>query len=111
MWNSRIARSQATTMKIRNRNGRSHAAFSALDTMLGPFASATSRSLAGFLFRGEINPLDKYWQVAFVRQFAARAAVGDAEKAPSAVMPGLDLGIHDFPYQERRRGWPGQARP
>src|SRR4051795_365550 len=50
MWYSRIARSQATTMKIRNRNGRTHAAFSALDTMLGPFASATSRSLAISLF-------------------------------------------------------------
>src|SRR5882724_5227017 len=50
MWNSRIARSQATTMKIRNKNGRSHAAFSALDTPLGPFASATSLSLSDRLF-------------------------------------------------------------
>ena len=32
--NTRMVRSQATTMKIRNRNGRTHAAFSAFDTPL-----------------------------------------------------------------------------
>jgi hypothetical protein len=59
-----MVRSQATTMKIRNRNGRTHAAFSIFDT-LAPFGSATSRSRMDRLFRVKINPLDKYWQASF----------------------------------------------
>src|SRR6266496_5353577 len=56
-----MVRSQITTMKIRNRNGRTHAAFSALDTTFGAFNSATLLSrLAGSCFREEINLLDKY---------------------------------------------------
>src|SRR5436190_22934286 len=40
-----MVRSQTTTMNSRNRNGRTHAAFSAFDTLLSRFSSATSRSL------------------------------------------------------------------
>src|SRR5258705_492222 len=65
--NSRIVRSQATTMKIRNKNGRIHGAFSAFDTPPGPSGSATLRSLA-FSFRAQINPLDKYCLVFLLRQ-------------------------------------------
>src|SRR5690242_13240686 len=62
-----MAKSQATTMKIRNRTGRTHAAFSALvtepdtdlDSAAGPPVSATPRSLIVLIAR-EINPLDKY---------------------------------------------------
>jgi len=46
-----MARSQATTMKIRNKNGRIHGALSAFDTPPGPFGSATLHSLA-FSFSG-----------------------------------------------------------
>src|ERR1700754_2653566 len=60
MWNRRIARSHATTMTIRNRNGRTHAAFSNFDRPEGLFASATSRSLCSLCVRAEINSLDKY---------------------------------------------------
>src|SRR3979411_1427242 len=59
-----MVRSQATTMNSRNKNGRTHAAFSAFDTPLSRFSSATSRSLM-IVFFGEINPLDKYWQAGF----------------------------------------------
>src|SRR6187399_2122542 len=59
-----MVRSHATTMNSRNRNGRSHAAFSAFDKPLSRFGSATSRSLTVFS-GGEINPLDKYWQAGF----------------------------------------------
>src|ERR1700737_1721339 len=54
-----MVKSQATTMKIRNKKGRIHAAFSALDIPPGPFGSATLRSLVYRLFV-QINPLDKY---------------------------------------------------
>jgi hypothetical protein len=54
-----MVRSQATTMKIRNRNGLIHAAFSALDTPPEAFGSATLLFLVYMLIR-EINPLDKY---------------------------------------------------
>src|SRR5882724_1704714 len=76
-----MVKSQATTMKIRNRNGRSHAAFSALDTPLSRFSSATSRSLLGRLFGIEINPLDKYWQARFVRYFVVPAWCAIAPRA------------------------------
>src|ERR1700739_4440445 len=49
----RIAKSQATTMKIRNRNGLIHAAFSALEMPLSPFGPATLRSLVSWLLLGE----------------------------------------------------------
>src|SRR5260370_40841017 len=62
-----MVRSQATTMKIRNKNGRIHGALSAFDTPPGPFGSATLRSLA-FSFRAQINPLDKYCLVVLLRQ-------------------------------------------
>src|SRR6476646_986956 len=65
--NSRMVRSQTTTMKIRNRNGRIHGAFSAFDTPPGPFGSATLRSLV-FRFQTQINPLDKYCLVFLLRQ-------------------------------------------
>src|SRR5215475_4259175 len=45
MRNSRIERSQATTMTIRNRNGLTHAALNAFATAFWPLASATLRSL------------------------------------------------------------------
>src|SRR5258708_24718729 len=54
-------------MKIRNKNGRIHGAFSAFDTPPGPSGSATLRSLA-FSFRAQINPLDKYCLVFLLRQ-------------------------------------------
>src|SRR6202158_1626931 len=53
-----MVKSQATTMKIRNKKGRIHAAFSAFDTPPGPFAT-TLRSLVTVLL-AQINPLDKY---------------------------------------------------
>jgi hypothetical protein len=58
-------------MKIRNRNGRSHAAFSALATPPSPFGSATRRSLASHFLRREINPLDKYCPAALLRRNCA----------------------------------------
>src|SRR5438445_5470078 len=50
-------------MKIRNRNGRSHAVFSTLDTKPSPLGSTTLHSLSfplALFFWFEINPLDKY---------------------------------------------------
>src|SRR6266545_924168 len=70
-----MVRSQATTMKSRNRNGRSHAAFSAFDKPLSRFSSATSRSLVIVFFGGEFNPLDKYWQAGFRAAICALAVV------------------------------------
>jgi hypothetical protein len=55
-----MVRSQATTMKIRNKNGRIHAAFSAFDTPVGALGSTTLLSLIHRLFGAQINPLDKY---------------------------------------------------
>src|ERR1700681_4608160 len=54
-----MVRSQATTMKIRNKNGRIHAALSAFDTPVGALGSTTLLSpFTGF--RIQINALDKY---------------------------------------------------
>src|SRR3954453_7477212 len=44
-----MARSQATTMNTRNKNGRIQAAFSILDTALCGFSSATSHSRSSCL--------------------------------------------------------------
>jgi hypothetical protein len=69
-------------MKIRNKNGRIQAAFSAFDTFPGPFGSATLLSLVIY-FMGEINPLDKYCLALFPE-----------DGLHPVVMPGLDPGIH-----------------
>src|SRR5438552_14892816 len=51
-----MVRSQITTMKIRNRNGRTHVAFSAFDMTFGAFNSATLLSrLAGSSFGGKLT--------------------------------------------------------
>src|SRR5882724_3251095 len=55
-----MVRSQATTMKIRNKNGRIHAALIAFDTPVGVLGSTTLLSLIHRRFRVQINPLDKY---------------------------------------------------
>src|SRR6266511_3376982 len=47
-----MVRSHITTMKSRNKNGRTHAAFSAFDKPLSRFSSATSHSLL-IVFSGE----------------------------------------------------------
>jgi hypothetical protein len=62
-------------MNSRNRNGRTHAAFSAFDTPLSRFSSATSRSLVIVSFGREFNPLDKYWQAGFRAAICALAVV------------------------------------
>src|SRR5262245_7763170 len=56
-----MVRSQSTTMKMRNRNGRTHAAFSSLLTIPGPSGSATPL-LPAFevIYCKQINPLDNY---------------------------------------------------
>ena len=65
-----MVRSQITTMKIRNRNGRTHAAFSAFDTPLSRFSSATSRSLM-IVFSGEkLTRWINTGKRVFVRYFA-----------------------------------------
>src|ERR1700682_1252811 len=54
-----MVRSQATTMKIRNKNGRIHAALSAFDTPVGALGSTPLLSpFTGF--RVQIKPLNKY---------------------------------------------------
>src|SRR6185369_5290259 len=64
-----MVRSQATTMKSRNRNGRTHAAFNAFDTPLSRFSSATSRSLM-IVFSGEkLTRWINTGKRVFVRQF------------------------------------------
>jgi hypothetical protein len=50
-----MVRSQATTMKIRNKNGRIHAAFSAFDTPVGALGSTTLLSLIHRLFRYKLT--------------------------------------------------------
>jgi hypothetical protein len=52
----------------RNRNGRTHAAFSALATPLSPLGSATRHSVASDFLQIKINSLDKYCPAAFLRQ-------------------------------------------
>jgi hypothetical protein len=52
--NSRIAKSQATTMKIKNRNGLTHTAFNAFDKRLCDWANFLS-PISAF---AEINLLD-----------------------------------------------------
>src|ERR1700692_1758991 len=54
-------------MKIRNKNGRIQAAFSAFDTLPGLRISATFHSLFG----STINPLDKYCPDLLRRQIGA----------------------------------------
>jgi len=66
-----MVRSQATTMKIRNKNGLIHAAFSAFDTPPGPFGSTTLASLGYRFSCKEINPLDKYCLAVSHRQMSA----------------------------------------
>src|SRR6185369_15148376 len=64
-----MVRSQATTMKSRNKNGRTHAAFNAFDTPLSRFSSATSRSLM-IVFSGEkLTRWINTGKRVFVRQF------------------------------------------
>src|SRR4051812_46814718 len=74
MLNSRIVRSQATTMKIRNKNGRIHTAFSAFDTLPGFRVSAT---LSLPVWR-TINPLDKYCPDLLRRQMARHVVPANA---------------------------------
>jgi hypothetical protein len=63
-------------MKIRNKNGRIHTAFSALDTLPGLRISDTFLSL----FRSTINPLDKYCPDFLRRQIASLRRPGEATK-------------------------------
>src|ERR1700740_2909098 len=49
-------------MKIRNRNGRIHAAFSAFDTVPWALGSGKFRTLIYRLYADKFNPLDNYWQ-------------------------------------------------
>src|SRR3984893_19581016 len=81
-----MAKSQATTMKIRNRNGLIHAAFSAFDTAEGPFASATPRSLV-IRFRRQINPLDKYCLGGFPAAISLRIVVETATRQLFLIPP------------------------
>src|SRR4029079_9376541 len=64
-----MVRSQATTMKSRNKNGRTHAAFSAFDTPLSRFGSATSRSLMIVFSREKLTRWINTGKQVFVRQF------------------------------------------
>src|SRR5882724_79534 len=80
-----MVKSQATTMKIKNKNGRSHAAFSAFDRPPGLCGSAKFLSRVDRLC-GEINPLDNY-------------CLGNLQTL--LVMPGLDPGIHALGQQEK----------
>src|SRR5215212_26002 len=66
-----MVRSQATTMKSRNRNGRTHAAFSAFDKPLSRFSSATSRSLIVFSGKKLTRWINTGKRV-FVRYFVVR---------------------------------------
>src|SRR6202011_3127160 len=81
-----MAKSQATTMKIRNRNGLIHAAFSAFDTAEGPFASATPRSLVT-RFHRQINPLDKYCLGGFPAAISLRIVVETATRPLFLIPP------------------------
>src|SRR5439155_25116901 len=87
-----MVRSQATTMNSRNKNGRTHAAFSAFDTPLSRFSSATSRSLVIVFFGREFNPLDKYWQAGF-----------RATKLPFLVAP-ANAGAHNHTALRVKQG-------
>src|SRR6202022_816915 len=55
-----VAKTPATKMKIRNRKGRIHAAFSAFDTPPRPFGSANFSLPRSLVFLAQINLLDKY---------------------------------------------------
>src|ERR1700676_3778987 len=98
-----MAKSQATTMKIRNRNGLIHAAFSTFDTAEGPFASATPRSLVT-RFHRQINPLDKYCLGVFLRQNLLRVVPAKAgTHTPRLVV--LALGVDIFGNNQSRWLW------
>jgi hypothetical protein len=98
--------SHITTMKIRNRNGRTHAAFSAFDKPLSGFSSATFRSL-NYLFGGKLTRWINTGKRVFCGTFAT---FGRENGVPRAVMPGLDPG-HPRLEGLRNKDMDGRNKP
>ncbi len=92
-------------MTTRNRNGRSHAAFSTLDRPEGLFASATSPlPLQCSRSVGEINPLDNYCPAPARDEIAPESLLSSDEIL-------VDTGLADEPRPVTPRGVPRRAAP
>ena len=105
MWNSRMVRSHATTMKTRNSNGRTHAAFSAFDMLPEPFGSAT---FAPSRLGPEAAKLTRWINTVQPVNSTFAGRRGPCPHPPPSCptcprRPRAGAG-------DKERGWPGQAR-